>query len=115
MELCVIRGYALSEVCVKRGSTVPLKISNKLSSALQATYLKFILEILKFMPRNITFRTYRYMILSTLYKGDCHGQVVPLHLKLGCGNRKKEGRKVDCVKRSSLSEKGADHVRLWWH
>ena len=23
MELCVIRGYALSEVCVKRGSTVP--------------------------------------------------------------------------------------------
>ena len=22
MELCVIRGYALSEVCVKRGSTV---------------------------------------------------------------------------------------------
>ena len=22
MELCVIRGYALSEVCIKRGSTV---------------------------------------------------------------------------------------------
>ena len=23
MELCVLRGYALSEVCVMRGSTVP--------------------------------------------------------------------------------------------
>jgi hypothetical protein len=42
-KVCVIRGYALSEVCVKRGSTVPPELSK--SYAFDAALLMTVLGV----------------------------------------------------------------------
>jgi hypothetical protein len=93
MELCVIRGYALSEVCLMRGSTVTSNFANNELEALKHSFriasapISFCFDTWKLLGDDQTMKFFCLMCPHMLLYYMMISDPVPVHMVFALENK----------------------------